>query len=427
MTTPLRRGANFTLREVGGGIDIEPANLVAVDGVMSRGLLYRPSGTFPTVGVHLMHPRTDQAQNYNILPLVRAGYMVLGRAGRWVNSDTATVHETLLLDVAAGVSLLRERGCEKIILLGNSGGAPLASFYQAQARTDPGRRLVDTAAGDRIDLSGAVLSPADGLVLIGGHLGEGASLLKWIDPSVVDEAEPFRADANLDMYDPRNGFQPLPLPSHYEREFLERYRVAQQARIAWIDDIARRALADRRAARTQAAELDGAARAVFERRAASPGYLRIYRTMADPAFVDLSVEPDDRRISSYNNDTRPDLQNYGKGVAEFLTPEAWLSTWSANSSRAHTPARLSEITDPLLIVHYAGDVITRLSEADQMLAASMSADKQLVTVRHADHYGFTIEPDGSSGPRTARGTDAVVTWMQDRFPPRGATAARATP
>jgi pimeloyl-ACP methyl ester carboxylesterase len=410
----LPRGANFHLRDVGPGIDITPVNTVAIDGALSRGLLYRPAGTRPTVGVHLMHPRTDQSQNYNILPLVRAGYAVLGRSGRSVNNDTATVHETLLCDVLAGVELLHEQGCDQVILLGNSGGAPLAAFYQSQSRLRPSERLTDTAAGDPIDLTALV--PADGIVLIGGHPGEAASLLKWIDPSLVDEADPFSVDPALDMYDERNGFRPLPEGSRYSPEFLGGFRAAQPERVARIDAMARAFLADRREARRRMEDASGSERMELERQAASLHHLVIHRTMADPTFVDLSIEPDDRRISSYNNDLRPDLQNYGKGVAEFLTPEAWLSTWSGLSSRAGTIGCLRSVPNPLLIVHYAGDVITRVSEAEAMLRASAAEDKTMVTVRHADHYGFVIGPGGSGGERTTEGTDAVVAWIADRFP-----------
>jgi hypothetical protein len=421
MTTDLPRGANFQLNDLDSGIDVEPVNLVATDGGLSKGLFYRPAGSHPTVGVHLMHPRTDQSQNYNVLPLVRAGYAVLGRGGRWVNNDTATVHETLLLDVAAGVWALRERGCDQVILLGNSGGAPLAAFYQSQARADPGSLLTDTPAGDAIDLSGSIRDPADGIVLIGGHLGEGASLLKWIDPSVVDESDPFSADPSLDMYDLRNGFRPLPSGSRYETEFVVAYRAAQRARVARLDSTARRNLDERREARVRiATPTAGSDRLLLERRAAAPFHMVIYRTMADPAFVDLSIEPDDRRISSHNNDLRPDLQNYGNGVASFLTPEAWLSTWSGLTTRASTAACLRTVADPLCVVHYAGDVITHLSEATAIVEASGATDKQLEVVRHADHYGFIINPDGSGGPRTTEGTDAVVSWMRDRFPSHNA-------
>ena len=120
---------------------IEPVVFTSADGALSRGLFYRPAGRQPRVGVHLMHPRTDQSLNYNIPPLVRAGYAVIGRAGRAVNNDVDTVHEEILLDLAAGVRMLRDSGCERVVLLGNSGGGSLASLYQSQAQAVAASRL----------------------------------------------------------------------------------------------------------------------------------------------------------------------------------------------------------------------------------------------------------------------------------------------
>src|SRR5438309_2021232 len=99
MGRKFRSGANFRLSDVDSNIEFEAVGLVARDGGLSRGVLYRRREARPVVGVHLMHPRTDQSQNYNILPLVRAGCLVLGRAGRSVNNDMATEQERLLFDV----------------------------------------------------------------------------------------------------------------------------------------------------------------------------------------------------------------------------------------------------------------------------------------------------------------------------------------
>jgi hypothetical protein len=411
-----RSGANFRLADTGPGIQYEAVSLIAEDGGVSRGLLYRRRDSNPTVGVHLMHPRTDQSQNYNILPLVHAGYLVLGRAGRWVNNDIATEHERLVYDVAAGARLLKERGCDDVVLLGNSGGGTLAAFYQSQATASAAERLTRTAAGEPFDLRGADLPPAAGLVMIGAHAGEGASLLKWVDPSIVDEDDPFSTNSDLDMYDERNGYRQPPEPTRYEQEFLARFRAAQRDRVERLDATARTRIARRVNAAVAAASESGSERARLEREAAVVHHMQIHRTMADPAFVDLSIEPDDRVVSAYNGHPRPDLVNYGTGVATVLTPEAWLSTWSGISSHARTGLCLTSVTEPLLVVHYMGDVITRVSEAEDFFAASAAADKHLVKVRHADHYGFQIGPDGTKGDRSAEGTNAVVSWMRERFP-----------
>ncbi len=422
-STRLPTGANVNLGDI-TGCTVEAVQLVAEDGGRSRGHLYVPTARRPRVGVHIMHPRTDQTFNYNVPPLVEAGCMVLARAGRWVNNDTATIHETLLLDVAAGVQLLRSRGCETVVLLGNSGGAPLAAFYQWQARTTPSTRLRDTPAGDQIDLPGADLPAADAIVIIGGHPGEAISLRKRIDPSLLDETKPLEWESTLDMYDPRNGFRQLPEGSTYSADFLTKHAEAQQARIDRIDAFARASIEHRRNAE---AEFRSRPDPHGERVASHTQHVVVHRTMADPAMLDLSIEPDDRRLCAYTNHLRPDLLNYGgamgdfagqsgqSGLVKFLTPEAWLSTWSANTSRADTEACLGHLEEPLLTVHYLGDNITQMTKVRATFDAAKSAVKDLVLIPKADHFGFPIHPDGTSGPRIADGTDAVTDWLHSNF------------
>lgn len=414
------RGANVPLSALPPGVGYEPVNLVSADGAPSRGIVYRPAGGGSRVGVHLMHPRTDQSHNYNIGPLAAAGYTVLGRGGRSVNNDVDTVHEEVLLDVAAGVGFLREAGCDQVVLLGNSGGGSLAALYQSQAMTAAAARLAPEPYTD-VDLRAASLPPADGLALIGIHVGEGRVLMDMLDPSVVDERDPFGVNPDLDMYDPGNGFVLPPGDVRYDQSFLDRYREGQVRRVRALDELARAAI---EAQATAAAAAGGSAplraRLALERRATQVPYLTVYRTTADPAMLDLSIDPDDRVAGGHDGHPRPDLQNWsGAGFARYLTPRAWLSTWSGLSSHADTTRSLSRVTGPTLVVHYAGDVYTRMRDASAIVDASAAADKTFVVVRGADHYGKPIRDGAAGGQRVSEGTDAIVSWMTGRFPPEG--------
>lgn len=412
------RGANVAFSSFPNSVQCTPVNLTAADGAPSRGLLFRPHGVRPRVGVHLMHPRTDQSLNYNIAPLAEAGYAVLGRGGRSVNNDVDTVHEELLLDVAAGVRYLRGIGCEKVVLLGNSGGGSLACLYQSQATTPPADRLRPVLPYTSISLADADLPAADGLALIGIHLGEGLVLAKMIDPSVVDEADAVAADPELDMYDPANGFT-VPMTSvHYDADFLTRYRQAQWERVRRLDTIARSAI-ERQLAAGAAVEAATGSRQQqrMEREAQSIRYLIVYRTTADPAMVDLAIDPDDRTVGGHDGNVRPDLQNWSHtGFAHYLTPRAWLSTWSGLESHAQTAKALTSIKEPTLVVHYAGDVYTRLNEARKIFESCAADDSTFVVVPHADHYGKEIVAGKSGQRRVSEGVDAVVKWMSERFP-----------
>lgn len=410
------QSANFRWSDLPPEIEATPVFLSAEDGAASKGMFYRRKDTQPRVGVHIMHPRTDQSLNYNALPLAMAGYAVVARSSRWPNNDVATVHEKLLLDVAAGIKLLQARGCHKVVLLGNSGGSALAAFYQSQARTRPPGRLTHTPAGDPFDLNAFDLPAADGIIFIGGHIGQGNLMAKLIDPSVVDEGDPIAADPEIDMYDPRNGFNLPPQSSRYDEEFLLRYRAAQIARVRRLDIWARRIVQMQQEAESVVSKASGDRLRLLERTARAGWHMLIYRTTADPAFVDLNIDRDDRPVQTYTS-RRPDLENYGEnGFGRYTTPRAWLSTWSGLSSNAGTIDNLARISDPLLIVHYAGDAGTRNSEVQQMLERAASSDKTLHTVRNVDHYAFVIVDGAPTGHRNLEGSEKAVAWMQERFP-----------
>jgi pimeloyl-ACP methyl ester carboxylesterase len=409
------------MADLPGDIERIPIELIAQDGGLARSILYRTAGTRPTVGVMMLHPRMDQGQSYLLLPLVAAGYAAMGCASRNVHNDSTAIQEKLVLDVAAGIRALHANGCERVVLLGNSGGGGILSLYQSQARTPAAARLTDTAAGDPHDLGAFDLPPAAGLVLLAAHPGEGSRLYRWLDPSVVEEDDPTEVDQGLDMYNPDNGFRIPPEPSSYTADFLARYRSAQHERALRLDQIARARLAQRDDAEVGAASLaaqgdHGPPWRALTRSAALPRHMLISRVLASPDWLDLSIEPDDRDVASFNNDPRPDLQNYEDSIATFLTPEAYLSTWSGLSSRADVHACLPSIPDPLLVVHYTGDGVTRISEVERYITASGSNDKELVLLRNIDHWGYTITGPHQRGPRSTQGTDAVVAWLRSRFP-----------
>ncbi|MCW2622541.1 MAG: hypothetical protein JWL64_2143 [Frankiales bacterium] len=411
------RGANLTIAGIAGGrdIDIEPVDLRAADGSPSSGLLYQPRAG-ARIGVHLMHPRTDQTRNYTIPPLLDAGCMVLARNGRSVNNDADCLHEELLLDVAAGVELLRARGCQHVVLLGNSGGSALAALYQSQAGVAPEQRIAKDQTVAGVDLRRAELPPADAVVLLGGHPGQGQTLLQMIDASVLDETDPLSIDPALDIYDPRNGFR-LPIAdTRYDPEFVAEVRAGQLRRVERLDRLARAAIRSWDDARVASRALpEGDARLWAERRAATRSYFTVNRTVADPAWIDLTIDPDDR-IPGFDGYPRPDVQNYRQiGVAHLVSPRAWLSTWSALSSHSDTRRSIAQVSVPTLVVHYGGDCLTRQRDMAALSEVTAAADYQFTVVRHADHYGRTLNAAGTVGPRTPEATDAAVAWIRERF------------
>ena len=401
------------------GITPELVRLKAEDGAASRGVLYAKGGE--STAVCVLHPRGDMTRHYLIPFIADAGFAVLGQESRSPNNDTMATHEALLLDIAAAVRHLRARGYGKVIFLGYSGGGSVYSLYQAQALTAPPGRLTDTAAGDPLDLNRFDMPPADGFMFVGSHLGAGWMMQREVDPSVVDEADPLSCDPSLDMYNPDNGFCEPPAQSHYSEAFITRYRAAQVARVARIDAIARSQLAEQRRFQAmmradQFETLAPAERSFISRRAMSGRFLQIFRTDANPSTLDLSIEPSERSLGSINS-LRPDLTNYvDNGFARIVTPRAWLSLWSGQSSRADLLGNLPKVIVPTLIVGFTGDNAILPSTGRAIFEGSAAVDKKLHYVR-ADHFGFPLPAHPNSGGRQEVGA-IVATWLRERFPSR---------
>jgi len=379
-------------RPLPAGTSCEPLQLVTADQALSHGWLYARGGERAVVC--LMHPRANLSRHYAVPALVGAGFAVLCQNSRWLNNDATLIHERVLLDVAAGLAAARER-YDRVVLIGNSGGGSLYTFYLSQASAPAGGRLRDTAAGEPLDLNQFELPGADAMIYLAAHPGEGWFLLNAIDPSLVEEGDPLSCDPALDLYAPANGFAPPPQSSRYAPEFLARYRAAQRARVERID-----ALALARVERKRAARAAGDARTAI-----ATDFLLVYRTDADPRAVDLSLDPSRRDYGSLWG-RRPDLINYGPvGFARVVSPEAWLSTWSGLRSRAEIAETGARMTLPALVLDYAGDNAIYPSDTEHIVRSLASPRIERRTI-DGDHYGFPAE----------RGRDfaleEVVAWLR---------------
>lgn len=383
------------------GTTCEPLRFVTPDRSMAAGWLYSRRGE-DTVVV-LAHPRADFARHYAVPGLVDAGFAVLTINTRFAGNDAGVIHEACLVDVATALAEMRRR-YDRVVLIGNSGGGSLFTYYQAQAAAGSGHRHTATPAGDAYDLNQFEMPSADLMVYLAAHPGEGHYLLHAIDPSVTDEADGLSCDPDLDMFDPRNGFAEPPGESRYGAEFLARYRPAQHDRIARIDAVARSVIARRRDARARWKDTGSAA----DRRASiATRFLAIYRTDADPRFTDLSLDPSSRGYGSIWG-TRPDWINYGAvGFSRVMSPEGWLSSWSGLSARAEIARTGSAMTLPCLHVSYSGDNVVFPGDSD-LICDALGTGELTRHVIDADHYGFPADTGRDAAVRT------IADWLGTR-------------
>jgi pimeloyl-ACP methyl ester carboxylesterase len=377
------------------------------DGAAVNGFLYA-KGT-PEIVLCIMHPREFLATHYLVPELVKAGYAVWTQTSRSVGTDLRLEHEIALLDVAAGTNFLAQLGFKKIILIGNSGGASLYAFYNQQSLLAPERRLTHTPGGRPTGLAKASMPVADGFILVSPHPGQGQILLRCIDPAVVDEADPMAVDADLDFLDPRNGFAEAPQGASYAADFVQRYRAAQAARVARLDDVARAMIDERMAARKRGKT--SGSRSDRQRGAFTP-VLTVWRTDADLRCWDLSLDPSDRTLGSvWGSD--PYNSNYGAvGFARFCTPEAWLSTWSGHTSRANVFETARAIEQPALVIDYTGDNTVFPGDVTAIFDVIATSDKRRARFR-GDHHGRPLQAGEEPGRVGAAG--AIREWVGAKF------------
>ena len=366
----------------------EDVRIVSPDGALVRGTLWTPPDGKWRTAVILSHPRGDFTVHYACPLRAAAGYAVLGFGTRYMNNDTDCLHENCIVDVKSAHDFMVARGAEAVVLLGNSGGGSLMAMANAE------------------------LGIGDGWIGMAAHPGEGVFMLQVIDPSVADESDPFSRVPELDMYNPENGWRPWPEPCSYDPGWLATYRAAQRDRVARLDAVARQSLLDAEAAGTAMEGIHKStspekwrelrARRVFAR------YMTIYRTLADPAYLDLSIDPDDRPMGSLFAFPDPFEANYGRGgLARTMTARGWLSTWSGLSSHARLADTMPKVKVPTILVHPTADTEIRVRQALEIVANAGAADTTYVEMKGAPHY-----LEGHRKPAM----DAVIDWMRARYP-----------
>jgi len=339
--------------------------------------LHRPATPTDTV-VLFVHPTSNFLGHYALPGLAARGVAAAGLATRYVGNDSALLMENCVLDVAATIGHLRSLGFTKVVLGGNSGGGGLSALYQSQAESPT---ITATPAGDGPDLTQADLPPADAVVAMMAHPGRAGVYTEWLDPAIVDEADPFTRDPDLDMFDERNG-------PPYSAEFLARYRAAQVARNARITAWVRERLAWLAEDDTRPDDMP----------------FLVHGTCADPRFLDLGIEPSDRAAGSlWGDPQKANLLPASLGHQTSL--RSWLSQWSLADSNCDAVVHLPRVSTPVLIMYGTADGAAFPAHALAMYDAARPENRELIAVEGADHY-FSGQPQLQQ-----RAEDLLHDWL----------------
>ena len=174
----------------------------------------------------ITHPEHANNFNYFIAPLMASrGYRVM-----MVNYyGNEVIYEEFLPPLAAAIKYLRGRGdVQKIVMTGHSGGGAILTYYQEIAENGmkacqgPERMYPCRGKG----LEG--LPPADGVMNLDARAGV-AERLVALDPAITT-AHPNVRNPLLDMFSPKNGYDPKTKAGTYSAAFETRFLKAQAAR-----------------------------------------------------------------------------------------------------------------------------------------------------------------------------------------------------
>lgn len=365
--------SSSTFKETyGGGHD-----LVLLEGLHMR----RPDATKNTV-LLFMHPTAT----VNTLPMprefARRGLPVFCCASRYPHNDSTLIMEKVLIDLGQYVRYAREQlGYKHVILAGWSGGASLSVYYQAQAER---ATVTATPGGESIDLAG--LPRADGLMQLAAHVSRASIMTESIDPAIRDEHDPSLRDPAFDLYAKTGGPRPP-----YDAEFVARYRTAQFTRNRRITAWVRETLADLT-------------------RCGGPDLERCfvtYGTMADPRWLDATLEPNERTPGRCYLGDPATVNNGPVGLARFSTLRSWLSQWSIDDSHANTERQGPNVTIPALVVANAADDACPPSHTERIFK-SLGGEKERHLVGGANHYYL------GQREQLAEATQICIDWMLKR-------------
>ena len=283
----------------------------------------------------------------------------IGLTTRYVGNDTNLIMENCLLDMGSMVAHLRDRGYEKVVLIGNSGGASIVPYYQAQAVSPS----VTSPPGGGPDLTTAGLDPGRRHRHVQRPPVPGPALHRMARPGHRRRAPALRA---------RRLARHVPTPHNgppFSAEFIARYRDGQRARNRRIS-----------------AWAEGMLEALLAPGHFPPGLedlaFIVQGTTADLRFLDGTIDPSDREIG-VSLWGPPAVANYlPAGIGRCTTLRSWLNQWSLDHTLGDSLRWLPEITCPVLVGVGTADPVVTPQMARQIYdAATSSSARVLVEVQ----------------------------------------------
>ena len=338
--------------------------------------LLKPDSSNGKSIVVFMHPTGGGSYLPMLNSLAKQGIDTLWCDSRYRGTDSALIMEKVLIDLGECIKHLKEvHKYEKIILGGWSGGGSLSLFYQSQAENPS---ITETPAGDPIDLISQKFIPADGMMLIAAHESRHRTFTEWIDGSVNDETNPEDRDKELDIYNRDNPNQP-----EYSEDFITAYRAAQIQRNRNITYWVQQKLEDY---------------AKHGQKNREFGFV-VHRTMADPKWLDVTIDPNGRRPNWCFLGEPEVVNNSPIGLGRYCSLRSWLSQWSYDLAQGDGLTCAKNISIPSLVIGNSDDDGITPSHTKNLYNSIGHENKFLEWIEGANHYYFG-QPEKSNQSAT---------------------------
>ncbi len=371
-------------------IEQEAAPLRSEDGKEFGVNLHFDGATPRKTAFLIMHPTTDWRQHFILGLLAQRGFGALGCTNRYSGREAELILEDTILDWAACVKFLRDKGYENVIGIGNSGGGEIVACYQSEA-VKPS--IASSPMGGPPDLTKAALPRMDGMVLLNAHAGRPISLTQALDPSVGGDNgnDPLEYDPSLDMYNPDNG-------PPFSQEFRARYEAAQIERNHKITEWCKQTIG----------QIEETGNPLLK-----DVTFIVHRTDANLRFLDNTLDPSDRTgLTIWDED--PKIANYTPGPMRgprtrlrIMTVRSWLSQRSLAASQFEVERFLPQCKIPTLVICGTADA-GGPAHSTLMFERSPDPDKKMEWIKDGTHFMRGQED------KQVEAADYIATWARER-------------
>lgn len=410
-------------------------------GRYGQGVLWAPQTRAETArtAVVLVHPFASSLGNPLCSGLAERGFLVLCADPPNTNRPFRFGgYEAQTQTISAAIARVREeQGVRTVVLAGHGEGGALAAFYQNVARNGPsicqGPEKIAPCDAGRL----AGLVPAAAMLLVDPDLGQAFGTLSALDPAIAVESAPTQRYPGLDIYDPRNGFDPGQNAGRYSPAFRKTYFAAQAERAGRLAAEARKlvtAVAGRdRDAFSDDMPMFVAGALTTPIWQVDAGLLvrskRAHKLLAadgsTPARVLESIAlptGNPREATSFRSAIAFSARQFLAGhaietTADYdVTAEDVLGVVWRSSTTSAIP-NVAGVADPLLVV--ANTAYFAVRPAEMIFEASAASDKDLVGVEGATHFLTPCQacaggPARRFGDTLGRSLDYIADWLRRR-------------